>query len=156
MLMADGHQHVERAVAGRRHRVVGAAGVLDVERRVFGQHVPVLDVVEVLPVIPRDVDVVVLELVAAALDAEVEHEGRAGEALAGDGRVGPPAAQPVRHQRRHGVAEVGVDDHGVGAQFAVGGAHADGAPALEQDFLDRLVQADGRRPARWRRAPCRA
>ena len=53
MLMRDRHQHVQRAVAGRRHGVDRCARVLDVERRVVGQHVPVLDVVEVLPVISR-------------------------------------------------------------------------------------------------------
>ena len=62
MLMRDRRQHVERAVAARRQRRIGDAGVLDVERRVFGEHVLVLDVVEVPRVILGDVDVVVRQV----------------------------------------------------------------------------------------------
>ena len=37
------------------------------------------------------------QFVVAPLDAQVEHEGRAGEVLAGDPSIGPAAAQMVGH-----------------------------------------------------------
>ena len=44
-----------------------------------------------------------------ALDAEIHHEGRAGESSCGRSCVRPAAAQAVRHQALHRAREVGVD-----------------------------------------------
>ena len=77
-----------------------------------------------------------------ALDAEIHHEGRAGEFLARDLAIGPAAAQAVGHETLHGAGEVGVHHDRVRSFHAGCGAHADGAAALEEDFLDRLVGPD--------------
>ena len=72
-----------------------------------------------------------------ALDAEIEHEGRAGEARARSiFRVRPAAAVRLRHELRHGMGEVAVDDHGIGRR-----------PSRRRPRR--------RRPRRSRRAPAR-
>ena len=76
VLVRHRRQDVERAHPLRRERRVGDRCVLHVERRVVGQHVLVLDLVEVLRVVLGDVDVVVGKVVFP-LDAEIHHEGRA-------------------------------------------------------------------------------
>ena len=76
------------------------------------------------------------------LDPEIEHEGGAGEFLAADLLVGPAFAQMIGHQPGHCLGEVGIDHQRVGLVLAGLGADADRLAALEQDFLDRLIQAD--------------
>ena len=53
----------------RGQRRVGDAGVLDVERRIVGEHVPRLDVGQVGQVVLGQVDRVVGQVVVPALDA---------------------------------------------------------------------------------------
>ena len=46
------------------------------------------------------------------------------------------------HQLRHRVGEVGVDHQRVGPVFAAVGSHADGPPAVEQDFLHLFAERE--------------
>ena len=142
MLMRHRQQHIQRAVAGRRHGGVGAHRVLHIERRVFGQNVLPLDLVKVATIIFRNVNVVMREVVEFPLHAEIQHERRAGKILLRHLRVAPAAAQLVRHERRYRVGKIGVHHHGVGALFALRGAHAHGAAAFKEDFLHRRVELD--------------
>ena len=80
----------------------------------------------------------VSEVVVAAFEAQVEHEGRAGELLLGQLAIGPAPPEAVRDEPLHGPREVRVHDHSVGTVGALRGADADCPPALEEDLLDGL------------------
>ena len=141
-LVGDRDQDVERRVPVRRQAVVGDRGVLDIERGVPRQLAALFDLRDVARVVFGQKDRMMVEVIVAPLDPQVEHEGAAGVALPGDLAVAPAPAQMVRHQLGHGLGEVGVYHHGIGAVFADGGAGADRAPTLEDDLLDRRAGLD--------------
>ena len=111
---------------------------------------PLLDVVEVAEVVLGQVDRVMREVVESPLDAQVEHERRAGELLPGDLAVGPAAAERVGHEPGHGAGEVGVDHQGVALVDARTRPDADGPSAPEQDLLGPRRRARSSRPASGR------
>ena len=63
MLVRDRREHVERAHPARRECRIGDARVLHVERRIVGENVLVLDLVEIARVVGGDVDVVMRQIV---------------------------------------------------------------------------------------------
>ena len=73
----------------------------------------VLDLVEVARVIVGDVNGVMRQI-ELALDAEIHHEGRAGEFLAGNLAIGPTTAKVIGHEALHGAGEVGIDHDRIG------------------------------------------
>ena len=141
-LVGDGEQDVEGGVAVGGEGWVGDRGVLDVERGILREAVEALDVAEVLLVVLGEVDGVVGYVVVAAFDAEIEHEGRAAEALALDALVGPAFAVLGGEEFAHGIGEVGVDDDGVGFEGALRGADAAGLAFFDQHLFDGLVKED--------------
>ncbi len=112
----------------------------------------VFDLVEIARVVGGDVNVVVRQI-ELALDAEIHHEGRAGEFLARDFAVAPAAAQPVGNETLHGAGEIGVHHDRARLFHPSGGPDADRAPAFEEHFLDRRIDARSPRPTARRRAP---
>ena len=137
-----GQQDVERALARRGHGRIGARGVADIDRRVVGQGVVVGDVGQVLGVVGGGVDGVVGQ-VDFAVEAEVEHGGRAGVFLAVQGVVAESlGADGGGDEIAQGPGGVGVDDHGVVAGFLAVDHHAGGLAAGEGDPLDGGGQAD--------------
>ena len=97
---------------------------------------------EVLQVVAGEVDGVVGQIVVPTLDSQVEHEGRAGELLAGDLAVAPAAAEMVGHEPGHGTSEVGVDHQRIGLVNTGSRPHAHGAAALEENLLDLVIERD--------------
>ena len=142
MAMRHRDQQVERAHATRGERRIGDAGVLHVHRRIAAEHVPMLDVGEVVAVVFRQVDVVVGHVVVAAVDAEIEHERGAGKPPRGNLAVAPAASQPVGHEPRHAPREVGIDHRRIGGVAAARGVHRGDPSACEFERLDRLLVAD--------------
>ena len=109
-------QDVEGGVAGRRHAAIGVAGMLHVEGGLHRQR-PLGDLPDVLLVAVGQEDRVVPEAVGHfPLDAEIEHEGRAGEPRLLDLGVAPARAVPLRHEGPHHLGEVAVDQHRVGVE----------------------------------------
>ena len=138
--MRDRNQHVQRALPRGSQRRVGDRRVLHVERRLLGEHLPVLDVAQVALVVRAHVDRVVRQLLGLSVQPEVEHERRARVALLVDLAVGPATAQSVGYQAVHRAAEVRVHDDRVRVIRARVGPHPDGTPPFEQHLLDRLAQ----------------
>jgi hypothetical protein len=66
----------------------------------------VLDLVQIAHVVVGDVDRVVGQIVFS-LDAQIEHEGGAGEFFLREPAVGPAPAQMVWDEPLHGAGEVG-------------------------------------------------
>lgn len=99
------------------------------------------DLVEIPLIIARDVDVVMRQIVAA-LNAEVEHEGRAGELLSRKFLRVPPASVRVGNKTRHRTGKVGIHDHGISAVNTLTRAHSNSALICEEQLFDRLVQPD--------------
>ncbi len=140
MLVRHRQQDVERAHLLRRQRRVGDAGILHIEGRIVRELVQLFNIAQVLPVIRCQVNGVVGDLVITSFNAQIEHEGGAGEALLLDPAVGPAAANAVRHHALHGLGEVRVDHHGIGGQSAVGGAHRGTFAAGKNHLFHRLVE----------------
>ena len=135
------HQQVQRGMAGRRHGRVDDAGVVQIEAGLVGQDAG-LQLADVPLIALGQHHRVMRKLRVGSLDAEIEHEGRTRIARGLDLLVGPARPQLLRHQLRHGMREIGVDDHRVGRM--VNAAHAQpGRPlALEGNVLDGRIEAE--------------
>ena len=140
MLVRHRQQDVERAHLLRRQRGVGDAGILHIERRILRELVQLFNIAQVLAVILGQVNGVVRYIIKTSFNAQIEHEGGAGEALLLNFAIGPAPSNRVRHHALHRQREVRVDDNGIGGQSAVGGAHRGAFTAGKDHLLDRFVQ----------------
>src|SRR5215207_3765852 len=102
----------------------------------------------------------VVEGVVAALDAEIEHERRAGQPRLFDPLVGPASAQPIGNKTLDAAREIGVDDDYIRLVHPRAGHDALRLTTLEGDF--RQARSNGSRlrgsapPPPWRRSNARS
>ena len=133
------NQDIDRRMPGRRQSRVGCRSVLNVERHIVGEAAVVEDILDVPPVVPGEKHVMV-GYVVAAVDAEVEHEGRAG--ILHDVEVLPGVLRyPGADQVCHGIGEIGIDDNFVGQDcFSVCQDNTPRRAVFHQDALYRCAE----------------
>ena len=129
-------------MARRRHGRIGRAGMLHVEGRLVGQDA-VGDLVDVALVVARQKDRVVGEIADVAFDAEIEHEGRAGE-LCACRACGPASARRIASGTRRRIAwpKSPFTTTAAGGEALAARLEPDRLAVLVEDALHRRVQAD--------------
>ena len=93
-------------------------------------------------VIARQQHGMVRQRFQAALDAQVQHEGGAGETRLRELCVAPARAVLLRDQSWRRMGEVAVDDHGVRRMALATGEHGARPPVGKFNPLGRRAQTD--------------
>src|SRR5450631_4939089 len=99
-----------------------------------------LYVAQVLLVIRGQVNGVVRYVVVTPFDTQVEHEGRAREALLLDPGIRPAAANAVRNHALHSLRKVSVDHYGIGGEGPVCSTHRGALAACKNHLIDPFVE----------------
>ena len=142
MAVRDGYKQIECTGSCRCEHWVGHAGILNVEGRVAAEHMPGFNVGQILAVVFRKIDGVVGNGIVPAIDAEIEHECRAGKSFRSDLSIAPSPPQPIWHQSRHAAGEVSVDDRSIGFVFVLRRAYRSDASAFKSHRLNVLLIVD--------------